>query len=135
MAKKAAPSKDFTSVVGLLVKAGHQPRIMKLGSALGRMLTGYQEYAWFPALQIIMSVDSNECVQVRKVPDKGWCVKRNRKNGWFPCSNLPGGDKFAELMEPHYNEYLVNEIMLGDNDAAANSERSGVQGSPGAQEA
>ncbi len=119
-------SKDFTSVVGLLMKVGHKGFLIKLekGKGIGNILRAGKDYVWFPALQIIVMVDNNSCLQVRQDGDGNWFYRKGRKNAWWPISSDRNGAEFVKLIEPHYVRF-INDVMLGDADAQP--EGRGVQ--------
>lgn len=110
-----ATQKDFTSVVGLLMKAGHVGMRVNLERSVGQIFKRRADYVWFPTLRVVVSVDSNSIVQVRRDGEGGWYFRRNRKNAWYNLSDINGGKAFVDLVEPHYVKF-INDTMLGDAD-------------------
>lgn len=125
---------DFTSVVGLLIKAGHVGYKVNLQKPVGSFLRAKKDYIWFPSLQIIVAVDTNMTWQVRR-DETGWHYRVNRKNPWRPISGAhgtSGGREFAQLIEVEYTKY-INQIMTGEPDVIP--ERRSLQGGDGRAEA
>lgn len=119
---------DFTSVISLLFKAGHVGYKVNVPKAVGGFLRAKKDYVWFPALQIIIGVDTNTTFQIRR-DDAGWWCRVNRKNKWYAISGAhatPAGDEFAKLIDVEYGKYL-NKIMTEECDAQP--KRSRVSGS------
>lgn len=107
-----ASSKDFTSVVSLLIKAGYTGFRVTLERGVGAHLRGGTNYVWFPALQIFVALDSNVTMQIRRDEEGEWWYRKNRKNKWEPMKDREGGKEFKKLIEPHYVKFL-SDLMMG----------------------
>jgi len=129
-----AKKEDFTSVVAHLLRAGNVGYKIHVAKSVGSFLKAKKDYVWFPALQVIISVDTNTTFQIRR-DDDGWWCRVNRKNRWYQVSGerlTPAGNEFAKLMDVEYGKYL-NQIMTGDSDAIA--KRSSLQSGDGRAQA
>ncbi len=108
----ANPKRHFTSVVALLMKAGHEGMMIKLVHPVGNAIRK-GNIVWFPGLQLVMEVDSNKSIQLQQDGEGRWIYRRGRKNHWYEVSALRGGVEFINLIGPHYVKY-INDLMVGD---------------------
>jgi len=104
---------EFTSVITLLVKAGHRCFKIQVSKTIGNFMRAKKDYVWFPSQQIIVSVDTNTTYQVRKGEDGLWYRRINRKNGWIQLGRTEHEIEFVNMIEPHYVRYL-NDLIMED---------------------
>lgn len=124
-----ATQKEFTSIVGLLIMAGHKGFRLKLEHGVGNVFRAKKDYVWFPGLQIVVMVDNNRCTQLRQ-SDGLWFYRLGRKNQWYDILGRQGGSEFMKLIDPIYVRYL-NDLMMGDPDVKP--EGRGAQSGDGSQ--
>jgi hypothetical protein len=107
-----ASSKDYSSVVALLLKAKHKGWIVTLEKPVGGWFAAKHPFAWFPGAQLFIHVNTNRVYQMRQNGTGEWFVRKGRKNKWDEISRCSGGREFIDLITPYYVKYL-NDTMTG----------------------